>query len=79
LTGLPTFPAVIAREKRAIQYSEAPVTERKSRGVLDTPLCAGYDGLCGASRASYPTDWHGFTFRTAKDTTPPSRGAMRPS
>src|SRR5947207_13838752 len=30
-------PAVIARLDRAIQYSEAPVMEQKSRGVLDTP------------------------------------------
>src|SRR5438132_11058195 len=30
-------PAVIARLDRAIQYSEGPVMEQKSRGVLDTP------------------------------------------
>jgi hypothetical protein len=30
-------PTVVAREKRAIQYSEASVIER-SCGVLDTPL-----------------------------------------
>jgi len=29
---------VIARLDRAIQYSETPVMESKSRGVLDTPL-----------------------------------------
>src|SRR5467141_5086138 len=33
------------RLRRAIQYSEMPVMESKSCGVLDTPACAGYDGL----------------------------------
>jgi hypothetical protein len=29
--------------RRAIQYCEAPVMEPRSRGILDTPACAGYD------------------------------------
>jgi hypothetical protein len=33
------------RLRRAIQYSETSVMESKSRSVLDTPACAGYDGL----------------------------------
>jgi hypothetical protein len=32
--------AVIAREKRAIQYSEAPMLESIGRGVLDTSAFA---------------------------------------
>ena len=33
------------RLRRAIQYSETSVMESKSHSVLDTPACAGYDGL----------------------------------
>src|SRR6267143_6080622 len=33
------------RLRRAIQYSETSVMESKNRCVLDTPACAGYDGL----------------------------------
>jgi hypothetical protein len=33
-----SYPIVIARLDRAIQYSRAPMMESKSCGVLDTPL-----------------------------------------
>jgi len=36
-----TFPVVVARLDRAIQYSEASVIEPRSCGVLDTPHARG--------------------------------------
>jgi hypothetical protein len=37
-------PTVVARGRRAIQYSEASVMESKSRGVRDTPHARGLTG-----------------------------------
>jgi hypothetical protein len=43
---------VIARLDRAIQYAEAVVVERTSRGVLDAPGKPGHDsGMLGCSVA----------------------------
>src|SRR5437879_7013785 len=41
--AIPT--AVVARERRAIQYSRASVVKWKGCGVLDAPLSAGHDNL----------------------------------
>jgi hypothetical protein len=48
-------PTVVARGRRAIQYSEASVMESKSRGALDTPL----EPVVGLAEGE--TRWRGMT------------------